>query len=105
MVAWFSNLVDAPNNSIIVSRSYTWFWFPSLPQSQWKYHIPTKEEVRQKQPVLFMIQGFSSVVMWGPVHNPLTGLEMTIEMPSIPYVMIQFIYYCRVYLKPNRCGH
>ena len=35
-----------------------------------------------------MIQGFSSVVMWGPVHNPLTGLEITIDMPSIPYVII-----------------
>lgn len=92
MVNWLSSQVHADPESILISRSYNWIWFPSTSQSKWRYQVLNKEEVSMKQPVLFMLQGFSSVPMWGPIRNPLTGIDITADMPCTTYVIISYDY-------------
>lgn len=91
MINWLSSQVHADPGSIVISRSYNWIWFPSTTQSQWRFHVLDKQEVSMKQPVLFMLQGFSSVPMWGPIRNPLAGIDITADMPSTSYVGILMI--------------
>ena len=42
-----------------------------------------KEELRTQRPVLFMLQGFSAVPLWGPSQSPLRSLHVTLRMPAV----------------------
>ena len=88
IVLWFSSKTGADSESIIVSRSYSWTWFPVTSKSKWRYQLLNKDEVRDQQPVLYMLQGFSSIPMWGPSQNPMSCIRIQADMPAIPYVCV-----------------
>lgn len=46
-----------------------------------------KEEVRVSQPILYMLQGFSSVNMWGPTRSPVEGIHIRADMSPVAYVV------------------
>ena len=66
--------------SPVVRRSYAW---SCSPPSAWRHRILGKEELRERQPVLFMLQGFSAVPLWGPSQSPLRSLNVTLRMPAV----------------------
>ena len=58
-------------------RGYAW---SCSPPSAWRHRLLGKEELRQREPVLFMLQGFSAVSLWGPSQSPLRSLTVTLRM-------------------------
>ena len=63
-----------------VRRGYAW---SCPPPSAWRHRLLGKEELRQREPVLFMLQGFSAVPLWGPSQSPLRSLTVTLRMPAM----------------------
>ena len=85
LVSWFSCQTNTPQDAIIVSRSYDWVLTYSS-HASWRFN-PMDKEVQQHQlPVLFMLQGFSSVALWGPSICPLSALSLSITMPPVEFV-------------------
>ena len=64
-------------------RGYAW---SCSPPSAWRHRLLGKEELRQREPVLFMLQGFSAVSLWGPSQSPLRSLTVTLRMPVMRVV-------------------
>lgn len=85
LVSWFSCQTNTPQDDIVVSRSYDWIVTYSS-HASWRFNQMDKEVQQRQQPVLFMLQGFSSVALWGPSICPLSALSLSITMPPVEFV-------------------
>lgn len=85
LVSWFSCQTNTPKDKVIVSRSYDWIVTYSS-HASWRFNQMDKEIQQRQLPVLFMLQGFSSVALWGPSICPLAALSLSIAMPPIEFV-------------------
>lgn len=84
-MSWFSCQTNTPKDKVIVSRSYDWIVTYSS-HASWRFNQMDKEIQQRQLPVLFMLQGFSSVALWGPSICPLAALSLSIAMPPIEFV-------------------
>ena len=75
LVSWFSCQTNTPKDKVIVSRSYDWIVTYSS-HASWRFNQMDKEIQQRQLPVLFMLQGFSSVALWGPSVCPLAALSL-----------------------------
>ena len=84
-VSSFAANTNTPAEAVRVARCYTWHWIPSTSEP-WRFHFLDKEALRQENPLLFILQGFSSVPLLGPVACPLDYLDIVAKTTAQPFV-------------------
>ena len=85
-ISWFSAKTRAIPDTIQITRHYAWKWIPSSLLSSWRYKSLDKDQLRQANPLLFILQGFCSVPLVGPSSCPLKHLDLTMKMQRECYV-------------------
>ena len=84
--AWLSAKTGAISDTIQITRHYAWKWIPSSLLSSWRYRPLDKDQLRETNPLLFILQGFCSVPLVGPSSCPLEYLDLTMKMQRERYV-------------------
>ena len=79
-LTWFHEKTSS--SSLSLRRSYSWTLYPST-SSSWRNKVYSKEELQEHQPVLFMLQGFSGIPLWGPAQNPLREMNIQVILPVV----------------------
>lgn len=85
-IAWLSAKTGAISDTIQITRHYAWKWIPSSLLSSWRYRPLDKDQLRETNPLLFILQGFCSVPLVGPSSCPLEYLDLTMKMQRERYV-------------------
>jgi hypothetical protein len=94
----FCTLALCDSSDVSLARIYTWVWFPSVRSKFWRFNLKDKETIKKENPTLFVLQGFTSVNLWGSPNNPLELVQIRCMMNRIPYVFLMLFSHLQIQL-------